>query len=323
MSRVLMKRLMRDIKNLKTGQLDGIGIYYNVNERDIRKIKCMIIGTPDTPYEYGYYMFDIYIEDDYPFKPPSVKYQTRKTGIRFNPNLYTCGKVCLSIINTWMGPQWTSCQSPRSIMISLQTLLHENPLHNEPGYENCYDTKNKNYNEVIKHENYSFSIYEIIKNGLVGFECFSNEIRKHFVQNYETIFKNLDELIEHYQHQPIFTSNVYPMNVKNNYHKIKANLIDLYGKMICSNPEILQIKMDYEKHKMSNTEIKTITNTTTKEQKTKEQKTKEQKTKEQKTKEQKTKEQKTKEQKTKEQKTKEQKTKEQKKYKQSCVKKKN
>lgn len=36
-----------------------------------------------------------------------VKFLTTGGGcVRFNPNLYVCGKVCLSLLGTWSGPAW-------------------------------------------------------------------------------------------------------------------------------------------------------------------------------------------------------------------------
>ena len=99
---------------------------------------------------------------DYPIKPPTVKLIT--TGgmtVRFNPNLYSCGKVCLSILGTWqgimpyarfkiecphingphingvslLGPAWTPAQTLFTTLLSIQSLMSEKPYHNEPGYE--------------------------------------------------------------------------------------------------------------------------------------------------------------------------------------------
>ena len=33
------------------------------------------------------------------------------TQVRFNPNLYNCGKVCLSLLGTWSGPGWVPGES--------------------------------------------------------------------------------------------------------------------------------------------------------------------------------------------------------------------
>ena len=94
----------------------------------------MIIGPKDTPYENGYYLFHFKYPKNYPYSPPKVTYHTNNGVTRFNPNLYRNGKVCISILNTWKGEQWTSCQNIRSVLLTLVTLLNENPLTNEPGY---------------------------------------------------------------------------------------------------------------------------------------------------------------------------------------------
>ena len=33
-----------------------------------------MIGPDNTPYSYGFYLFNIFIPEEYPFKPPTVKY---------------------------------------------------------------------------------------------------------------------------------------------------------------------------------------------------------------------------------------------------------
>ena len=49
----------------------------------------------------------------------TLNYLTNDGKTRFNPNLYRNGKVCISLLNTWKGEQWTSCQTIESILLSL------------------------------------------------------------------------------------------------------------------------------------------------------------------------------------------------------------
>lgn len=57
----------------------------------------------------GCFEFDILLPADYPNRPPQVQFLTTGSGrIRFNPNLYNTGKVCLSLLGTWSGPGWDS-----------------------------------------------------------------------------------------------------------------------------------------------------------------------------------------------------------------------
>jgi ubiquitin-protein ligase len=67
-------------------------------------MQALIMGSNGTPYGHGAYLFDIHFEDNYPNGPPKVNLTTTGNGqIRFNPNLYACGKVCLSLLGTWRG----------------------------------------------------------------------------------------------------------------------------------------------------------------------------------------------------------------------------
>lgn len=106
-TRDTIKRLAKDVKDIIKTPLTDNGIYYVHDENDILKGYALIIGPPDTPYSGGYYFFKFQYPHDYPFRPPTVTYHTNDGTTRFNPNLYRSGKVCISILNTWKGPQWT------------------------------------------------------------------------------------------------------------------------------------------------------------------------------------------------------------------------
>jgi ubiquitin-protein ligase len=49
----------------------------------------------------------LFLPPAYPHVPPKVTFRTTADGrLRFNPNLYTDGKVCLSLLGTWSGDPW-------------------------------------------------------------------------------------------------------------------------------------------------------------------------------------------------------------------------
>ena len=59
----------------------------------------VIVGPKDTPYHNGIFEFHTSFPDNYPEKEPNVLLATTGNGsVRFNPNLYNCGKVCLSLL---------------------------------------------------------------------------------------------------------------------------------------------------------------------------------------------------------------------------------
>ena len=225
MTSISIKRITRDVMNLKKDPMDDNGIFIYWDEEDLYKVKALIIGPENTPYAYGNYLFDINFPDEYPHKPPQVIYQTRYGNIRFNPNLYTCGKVCVSILNTWSGPQWTSCQSLRSVLLSLQSLLNENPLHNEPGFENENGDRCLKYNQVLFHSNFDIAILNVIRNP-GNFDVFLPEMRDMFIKNYKNIIKSLEKY-KNKNNQKIY-SPVYNMSIITKYKQIKEEIELLY-----------------------------------------------------------------------------------------------
>jgi ubiquitin-conjugating enzyme E2 Z len=75
------------------------GIYAAPDSDDITKIHGLVLGPVGTPYEGGLFHFLLRTSPNYPYAPPKVKLLTTGGGtVRFNPNLYMNGKVCLSII---------------------------------------------------------------------------------------------------------------------------------------------------------------------------------------------------------------------------------
>ena len=74
--------------------------------------------------------------NDYPFSAPMCELLTTGGGtVRFGPNLYANGKICLSILGTWEGPGWAPNLSLSAVLISIQSLMSENAAQNEPGHE--------------------------------------------------------------------------------------------------------------------------------------------------------------------------------------------
>jgi len=159
-----IKRIAKDVKYILNNEvsLSMENIYYKHDEENVFKGYALIIGQKDTPYGYGYYFFEFDFPDNYPFSPPLVRYLTNDGSMRFNPNLYANGKVCLSVLNTWSGESWTSCQSINSILFTLSTVLCENPLLNEPGIQKT-NIEVEKYNYLVTYKNIEFAIAKIIE----------------------------------------------------------------------------------------------------------------------------------------------------------------
>ena len=182
-------------------------------------------------------MFEFCFPNDYPYKPPTVIFHTNGENIRFNPNLYKCGKVCISLLNTWSGEQWTSCQTISTILLTLCTLLSKDPLLNEPGITSNNADLQK-YNKIIEYSNINIAICDIVNKRPAilkpQFNVFYTTIKTHFLNNYENLVTICKQNIEKYNVDVIQTE-MYLLIVLINYPALlqklslcKENTINLY-----------------------------------------------------------------------------------------------
>ena len=187
-----VNRLIKDITYIRKNPLTDNGIYYIHDDTDMMKGYALIIGPADTPYFGGNYFFELTYPPDYPHSPPKVLFCTNNHNIRFNPNLYACGKVCISLLNTWRGDQWTSCQSISSVLLTICTLFCNNPLLNEPGVTIDH-VDMKNYNEIIEFANIDIAVCDIVEKNKIVFIPFFEMFYLYVIEN---LRKNIDKLIE-------------------------------------------------------------------------------------------------------------------------------
>jgi len=226
-----IQRLIKDVKQIKKFPLHENNIYYLHDEENILKGYALIIGGENTPYFGGYYFFELTYPHDYPHSPPKVTFVTNGDNIRFNPNLYTNGKVCISLLNTWRGEQWTSCQSISSVLLTLGTLLCVNPLLNEPGITTHHRDFN-HYTKIIEYKNIDIAIIGILnemKNPTSNYKkypfihLFEDVVQQKFTENQAKILQFIEEKINN----PVehIRTHLYNLNVIIDYVRLLKSLL--------------------------------------------------------------------------------------------------
>ena len=238
MTSIRDKRIRKDIRDLiKSGLIDGKnGIYVRPDEFDITKMTAMIIGPEGTPYQDGFYFFDIKFPTNYPMKNPDVKFCTLNPYVRFNPNLYTEGKVCLSLLGTWAGPGWTACNNVGSILLSIQSMvLNEEPLKNEPGFETASNRRLEQYRLVVEYYNYLVAVHDMMHSPPGIFGIFKDEMIVYFYNNFDKYITKINELRDNiekkthlypnYKKTGIIDAGVYQMKAKPNFDELLVKLI--------------------------------------------------------------------------------------------------
>ena len=226
--RCTLMRLLQDVKEIIKNPLESQGIFYKHDENDILKGYALVVGPKDTPYQNGYYFFNFEFPTDYPASPPKVKYLTNDGSTRFNPNYYRNGKVCLSVLNTWKGDQWSGCQGLSSVLLTLVSTLNELPLCNEPGFgENHRDVKP--YNAVISYKNLEVAILGMVDETHKYLpetgKLFIDEIKKLYCENYQSILKKVKKELT--KKSTDISIGVYNMHIKPDYDLINKRFIEL------------------------------------------------------------------------------------------------
>ncbi len=200
--RGLIQRVSKEIFSMNTSLPTSLSstIWLRTIEDRFLYAQVMISGPDDTPYSGGLYLFDVYFPIEYPNVPPKVNLQTTGGGkVRFNPNLYNCGKVCLSLLGTWRGDSsenWNPKVSTfLQVLISIQALiLIPEPYFNEPGYQSSMGSpsgqaQSRAYNENICKQNVRYAIIEQIRNPPRGYE---EIVHKHFSLQRTKILKTIE-----------------------------------------------------------------------------------------------------------------------------------
>jgi baculoviral IAP repeat-containing protein 6 len=166
-----------------------------VDERRAVQWTILITGPEDTPYDCGAFLFDAFFPSSYPTSAPLVKFRTTGGGrVRFNPNLYKDGKVCLSLLGTWSGAKgetWDAASSTMlQVIVSIQSLiLCAQPYFNEPGYERTIgtpegDRQSSQYNAAIREHALRCAMIDQLKKPPAPF---AEAIRAHFRERKERL----------------------------------------------------------------------------------------------------------------------------------------
>jgi len=108
-------RLQKELKDILTGA-DESGVTAEVVGDDMAHWKGTLKGPEGTPYEGGTFIVDIRLDDDYPYNPPKMKFDTRV----WHPNVSSqTGAICLDILKK----EWSPALTIRTTLHSLQALL--------------------------------------------------------------------------------------------------------------------------------------------------------------------------------------------------------
>lgn len=201
-----VKRLAQEAVTLATSlplsYSSSVFVRCDTDRLDLMKV--LITGPADTPYANGCFELDVFFPADYPLSPMLINLETTgRHSVRFNPNLYNDGKVCLSVLNTWHGrpeEKWNAQTSSfLQVLVSIQSLiLVPEPYFNEPGYERSRGTpsgtqSSKEYNANVCQATVRWAMLEQIVNPC---PCFKDVIHAHFYLKRDEVIQQVENWIK-------------------------------------------------------------------------------------------------------------------------------
>eukprot|EP00800_Vazella_pourtalesii_P015587 TRINITY_DN4246_c0_g1_i1.p1 TRINITY_DN4246_c0_g1~~TRINITY_DN4246_c0_g1_i1.p1 ORF type:complete len:168 (-),score=40.89 TRINITY_DN4246_c0_g1_i1:194-697(-) len=139
MSTPSRRRLVRDLKRLQ--QDAPHGVIATPKDNNIMLWNALIFGPDDTPFENGTFKLVMEFSEEYPNKPPKVKFLSKM----YHPNVYADGSICLDILQN----RWSPTYDVSAILTSIQSLLDE-PNPNSPANGQAAQLYNENRREYVK-----------------------------------------------------------------------------------------------------------------------------------------------------------------------------
>ena len=156
-------RILKELKELQEveKQSSSETVKANIVDDNLYHWKGTIFGPSDSCYEGGIFRIDIQIPEDYPFKPPKMKFETKI----WHPNISSqTGAICLDILKN----EWTPALTIRTALVSLQALL------------SCPEPDDPQDAEVAKQYKLDIELF--------------NQTAKYWTQNFATEGKEPEEI---------------------------------------------------------------------------------------------------------------------------------
>ncbi len=131
----LLKKQHNELKKIKNSNVNAYPVSSKILKDDMSTVevydyfhwKATIIGPSETPYHDGVFCLDLTFTNDYPFQPPSVRFESRI----YHPNINKSGAICISVLKN----DWSPAINIESLLLCISSLLSDpnpdDPLDND------------------------------------------------------------------------------------------------------------------------------------------------------------------------------------------------
>jgi len=140
---------MKELQLILQDPIKGISI--DPNDEDLGVWNASIEGPVDTPYEGGVFYMTIIFPNEFPFRPPKVKFVTKI----FHPNINSEGSICIDILRD----NWAASLTIQKVLLSIISLLNspnpDDPL--VPEIAKMFKENREKYIKTAKEWTFDFA----------------------------------------------------------------------------------------------------------------------------------------------------------------------
>ncbi len=147
----IVKRIQKELQEISKDPPVNCSAGLAGNGNDLLKWSATIFGPSGSPYEGGIFHLDLEFPNDYPFKPPIVRFITPILHCNINNN----GGICLDILKNNWSPVLTVSKLLLSICSLMDDANPDDPL--VPHLAQLYKTNREEYNRIVKEHTRKFA----------------------------------------------------------------------------------------------------------------------------------------------------------------------
>ncbi|KAK8774347.1 hypothetical protein V5799_011122 [Amblyomma americanum] len=163
-----LDRVRKDIADFYAKPLVGVFIF--PEEDNITKVHALVEGPAGTPYDGGLFHFLIKFSENYPMTPPRVRIMTTDGGrVSFHSKFLVTGRVSLSLLGKYPGPEWRPTLTLEDVLIWLQSLFFDKLYFNDD-------------NNFIQQETIRVAVCNTVEAALQDSPEQSQALRKHILK---------------------------------------------------------------------------------------------------------------------------------------------
>lgn len=139
-----LRRLTKELRDIIKDPLEGVETK-PITEENIYIWEATVKGPDETPYEHGIFRLRIHFPNEYPYRPPKVKFETKI----FHPNISPTGDICLDILRD----RWSPALTITRVLLSILSILSD-PNPNDPLVPDVaimYKNNKELYDKTARH----------------------------------------------------------------------------------------------------------------------------------------------------------------------------